>query len=152
MTLLSEIKQTKPFSSKKQQAIVNILYTANWIYAVQHNFLKVYDISFQQYNVLRILNGQDGNPITVNDIIERMLDKTSNASRLVDKLVNKGLVLRTQKEGNRRACDVRISNEGQDFLNEITKNMIAFESELGNLNESEFEELNRLLDKIRKSE
>jgi DNA-binding MarR family transcriptional regulator len=151
MTLEKEIKQTKPFSSKKEQALVNIIYTSNWIYFLQNKYLKNFDVSIQQYNVLRILNGQKGSPITINEIIDRMLDKMSNASRLVDKLLLKGYVIRSQKATNRRACDVIISPKGIEFLDVLNNRMKEMEDEMGDLSDKEFADFNMILDKLRKS-
>jgi DNA-binding MarR family transcriptional regulator len=150
MSLEKEIKQTKPFSSKKEKAIVNIIYTNNWIFLNYSKNLKKYDISNQQYNVLRILNGQNGKPITINEIIERMLDKMSNASRLVDKLLAKGLVSREQRQGNRRACDVILTEKGKSFLEEVKTDMNLNEDKMSPLTDEEFDRLNELLDKMRK--
>ncbi|MFC3810141.1 MarR family winged helix-turn-helix transcriptional regulator [Lacihabitans lacunae] len=150
MSLEKEIKQTRPFSSKKEKAIVNIIYTNNWIFLNYSKNLKKYDISNQQYNVLRILNGQNGKPITINEIIERMLDKMSNASRLVDKLLAKGLVSREQRQGNRRACDVILTEKGKLFLEEVKTDMNLNEDKMSPLTDEEFDTLNELLDKMRK--
>lgn len=149
MSLEKEIKQTKPFSSKKEKAIVNIIYTNNWMFLNYSKNLKKYDLSNQQYNVLRILNGQNGKPITINEIIERMLDKMSNASRLVDKLLAKGLVSREQRQGNRRACDVILTEQGKVFLEEVKADMNANEAKMSHLTDEEFDTLNELLDKMR---
>ena len=112
--------------------------------------LKPFDLSIQQYNVLRILNGQNENPITINQIIDRMLDKTSNASRLVDKLVIKGFVRRDQKESNRRACDVVITEIGKTFLLNVKSKLMKVEEEIGAISEEDLEILNNLLDAFRK--
>jgi DNA-binding MarR family transcriptional regulator len=150
MSLEQEIKQTRPFKSISEKTLVNIMFTNNWIHFKHNKYLKPFEISIQQYNVLRILNGQIGQPITINEIIDRMLDKMSNASRLVDKLFAKGYVRREQKAGNRRACDVTITPKGISFLADVTKSINRIEKDMNTLSEAEFEELNRLLDKIRK--
>jgi DNA-binding MarR family transcriptional regulator len=150
MSLEQEIKQTRPFKSISEKTLVNIMFTNNWIHFKHNKYLKPFEISIQQYNVLRILNGQIDQPITINEIIDRMLDKMSNASRLVDKLFAKGYVRREQKAGNRRACDVTITPKGISFLAEVTKSINGIEKDMNPLSEVEFEELNRLLDKIRK--
>lgn len=149
MSLEQEIKQTKPFKSNYEKTLVNIMFTNNWIHFKQNKYLKKFDISIQQYNVLRILNGQKDKPITINEIIDRMLDKMSNASRLVDKLFAKEYVSREQKPGNRRACDVKITQKGISFLEDVTKSIKGIEKDMGSLSETEYEDLNRLLDKIR---
>ncbi len=150
MTLENEIKQNKPFSSKKEKAIVNVIFTSNWLFTIQNKLLKPFDLSIQQYNVLRILNGQNENPITINQIIDRMLDKTSNASRLVDKLVIKGFVRRDQKESNRRACDVVITEIGKTFLLNVKSKLTKSEEAIGAISEEDLEILNNLLDAFRK--
>jgi DNA-binding MarR family transcriptional regulator len=150
LSLEQEIKQTRPFKSISEKTLVNIMFTNNWIHFKHNKYLKPFEISIQQYNVLRILNGQIGQPITINEIIDRMLDKMSNASRLVDKLFAKGYVRREQKAGNRRACDVTITPKGISFLADVTKSINGIEKDMNTLSEAEFEELNRLLDKIRK--
>jgi DNA-binding MarR family transcriptional regulator len=150
MSLEQEIKQTRPFKSISEKTLVNIMFTNNWIHFKHNKYLKPFEISMQQYNVLRILNGQIDQPITINEIIDRMLDKMSNASRLVDKLFAKGYVRREQKAGNRRACDVTITPKGISFLADVTKSINGIEKDMNTLSEAEFEELNRLLDKIRK--
>ena len=150
MSLEQEIKQTRPFKSISEKTLVNIMFTNNWIHFKHNKYLKPFEISMQQYNVLRILNGQIDQPITINEIIDRMLDKMSNASRLVDKLFAKGYVRREEKAGNRRACDVTITPKGISFLADVTKSINGIEKDMNTLSEAEFEELNRLLDKIRK--
>jgi DNA-binding MarR family transcriptional regulator len=89
MSTDKDIKQQKSFKSTNQKVVVNIIYASNWMNSEQQGLLKPFELSPQQYNVLRILRGQFPNPIKVNGIIERMLDKMSNASRLVDKLLLK---------------------------------------------------------------
>ena len=149
MSLESEIKQTRPFQSESEKCIVNIIYTNNLITIFHNKIVKDFDISIEQYNVLRILKGQDGEPITINGIIERMLDKMSNASRLVDKLYYKGLVERKQRESNRRACDVTITPHGEEVLNRISVAMAQRMATQLDMEDTELETLNTLLDKFR---
>ncbi|MCD8540203.1 MAG: MarR family transcriptional regulator [Leadbetterella sp.] len=111
--------------------------------------MKDFDISIEQYNVLRILKGQNGRPITINGIIDRMLDKMSNASRLVDKLYFKGLVDRRQKETNRRACDVTLTDRGEEVLNAISESLNNRVENHLDMGTAELEQLNKLLDKFR---
>jgi DNA-binding MarR family transcriptional regulator len=149
MGLANEIKQTRPFSSKKEEVMVNIMFTNNWIGLNHNQVFKNYDITSQQYNVLRILNGQYPNPITINEIIERMLDKMSNASRLVDKLLLKGLVTRDQRSTNRRACDVIITDEGIELLKIIKEDLLKLEGLMVGITDEEADQLSHLLDKLR---
>ncbi|WP_367913320.1 MarR family winged helix-turn-helix transcriptional regulator [Leadbetterella sp. DM7] len=111
--------------------------------------MKDFDISIEQYNVLRILKGQNRTPITINGIIDRMLDKMSNASRLVDKLYFKGLVDRRQKETNRRACDVTITPKGEEVLNAISQALADRVENHLDMDNADLEQLNALLDKFR---
>jgi DNA-binding MarR family transcriptional regulator len=117
----------------------------------QQGLLKPFDLSPQQYNVLRILRGQFPNPITVNGIIERMLDKMSNASRLVDKLLLKGYVSRCDNATDRRACDIRITETGSQILKQIDEIQLNWESSRQFLTDDEADTLSRLLDKLRGS-
>jgi DNA-binding MarR family transcriptional regulator len=149
MSLETEIKQTRPFLTESEKCIVNIIYTNNLITIFHNKIVKDFDISIEQYNVLRILKGQNGSPITINGIIDRMLDKMSNASRLVDKLYYKGLVERKQKETNRRACDVTLTGRGEEVLYSINAAMNQNLQDHLDLAESEMAQLNVLLDKFR---
>ena len=151
MSIEKDIKQQKPFKSPYQKLVVNILYTNNWMNSDHLSILKPFDLTAQQYNVLRILRGQYPNPITVNGIIERMLDKMSNASRLVDKLLLKELVSRCDNRDDRRACDVRITQKGLDVLKEIDVLQDNWETNFSNLTPDEAEALSGLLDKLRGS-
>lgn len=148
MALEDEIKQVKPFTNLAEKVVVNILYTNNYILSEQSKVLKKYDISSAQYNVLRILQGQKGNPIGINEIIDRMLDKMSNASRIVDKLEKKDLAVRTNNQKSRRSVNVSITQVGQKLLHEVNLEFEGFVA-VKNLDESEAETLNFLLDKIR---
>ncbi|MBA4849842.1 MarR family winged helix-turn-helix transcriptional regulator [Emticicia sp. BO119] len=151
MSIEKDIKQQKPFKSPYQKLVVNILFTNNWMNSDHMNILKPFDLTAQQYNVLRILRGQYPNPITVNGIIERMLDKMSNASRLVDKLLTKDLASRCDNKDDRRACDVRITQKGLDVLKEIDVLQENWETSFSNLTPTEAETLSDLLDKLRGS-
>lgn len=151
MSIETDIKQQKPFKTPYQKVVVNILYTNNWLSSMQIDISKKYGITPQQYNVLRILRGQHPNPITVNAIIERMLDKMSNASRLVDKLLSKGYVTRQENKQDRRACDIQITNEGLKVLEEMDVHQELMEESLKTLTEDEANQLSYLLDKLRGS-
>lgn len=151
MSIEKDIKQQKPFKSPYQKLIVNILFTNNWMNSDHLNILKPFDLTAQQYNVLRILRGQYPNPITVNGIIERMLDKMSNASRLVDKLLLKEFVSRCDNKDDRRACDVKITQKGLEVLKEIDVLQEKWETSFSSLTPAEAEDLSNLLDKLRGS-
>lgn len=144
----SEIKQTR-FTSHRQKALLNIVFTANWFRANQTKLFKQFGVSPEQYNVLRILRGQKGNAIGVNGIQERMLDKNSNASRLIDKLVEKKLVDRKGCKNDRRQVEVFITQSGLTLLSEMDALIAQQEQTVVNLSVDEAEVLNELLDKIR---
>lgn len=151
MSIEEDIKQPN-FRSSYHRLFVNVIYTSNWICDEQMRLLKPYGLTIQQYNVLRILRGQSPNPVKVSDITERMLDKMSNASRLVDKLLLKELVLRTECPNDRRAVDVVITEKGLTLLQEIDQYQINWEGTFHNLTEEEANQLSYLLDKIRATE
>ncbi|MFZ0454219.1 MAG: MarR family transcriptional regulator [Ignavibacteriaceae bacterium] len=148
MKLESEIVQKK-FKNEYHKAIVNIVFTYNWMIEKQTKQLRPYDISLQQYNILRILRGQHPNPATVKLIKERMLDKMSDVSRLVEKLRVKELVERDICQHDRRNVDVLITNKGLELLKELEPKENEMEKFMSNLNEKEIEHLNIYLDKLR---
>lgn len=148
MGIEQDIKQNQ-FASEKAKAAVNIIFTGNWIAQQQTELLKPFDLTVQQYNVLRILRGQQGKPITVLGITERMLDRMSNASRLVDKLLEKELVQRMECPNDRRAVDILILPKGLELLQAID----VLQEEWGNkhilLSDEKLIQLNSLLDEFR---
>lgn len=148
MRLEEEIKQAK-FQTERQKAILNVIYTANWIGSIQHKIFKKYKLTSPQYNVLRILRGMFPDPLTVSSIQERMLDKMSNASRLVDKLVDKGLAERSICLYDRRQVDVVITTKGQDLLKEMEPALNEFHNDNMVLTEEDAAAVNKALDKIR---
>lgn len=150
MRLEDEIKQTS-FQSEGQKAYLNIVFTAGWLSLRQAAAFRPYGVTLPQFNVLRILRGQHPKPATVALLIDRMLDKTSNASRIVDKLEEKKLVTRTVCPANRRAVDIRITATGLALLRQIDESgvLVAAQTGMSTLSDSEFEQLNYLLDKIR---
>ncbi len=148
MILEEEIKQSK-FESEKQKAIINIIYTANWISSIQHKIFKKNKLTAPQYNVLRILRGHSPKPLTVSSIQERMLDKMSNASRLVDKLVEKGFAKRTTNNVDRRQVDVVIDKGGLAVLKKIEPDLSKFHDETVTMGEKDAKSLTEVLDKMR---
>lgn len=150
MSIETDIKQSAPFKSSYQRVIVNLIYTTNWLADNQTRLLKPFKLTIQQYNVLRILRGQFPNPIKVSDITERMLDKMSNASRLVDKLVLKKLVLRTECPSDRRAVDVVITEKGLELLKQLDSLQSEWDALLHDkLSVDEATALSHLLDRLR---
>jgi DNA-binding MarR family transcriptional regulator len=148
MKIEDEIKQST-FKDPFQKAYINVVYTANGLQLAQSAVLKTYGITLPQYNILRILRGQYPKPATVNLLIERMLDKTSNASRIVDKLEAKQLVTRTQCPADRRTVDIVITEKGLNMLEELDKIQEGTKHGVNNLSAEEAELLSNLLDKIR---
>ena len=143
------IKQSK-FKNDFQKAHINILYTASFLNALTANALKPYNITVQQFNILRILRGMYPKAATVKLLTERMLDKTSNASRLVEKLRQKGLVERDPCSNDRRRVNVIITEDGLNLLEKasdvIDKGVLDFNQAMTN---DEAAVLNNLLDKLR---
>ena len=129
MKLEEEIKQ-KEFKSEQQKLSINITYTANWLNGYGDALFKQYNLTPQQFNVLRILRGQLPNPASVKLLKERMLDKSCDASRLVDTLVKKGFVDRTIATFDRRYCDVLINENGLKVLTQIDERMPDYERHL----------------------
>ena len=148
MEISKEIKQTK-FKNEYQKMLINILFTSGWLSSKHTCNLKPYAISTQQFNILRILRGQHPKPATVNLLIDRMLDKNSNASRLVEKLRIKKLVERAVCPEDRRAVNVIITQKGLNLLEELDKKDSAIFKELKNVSEKEATTINTLLDKLR---
>jgi DNA-binding MarR family transcriptional regulator len=148
MKIEEEIKQSA-FQDIYQKVYINVVYTAGWLQVRQSQKFKQYGITLPQYNVLRILRGQHPKPASVNLLIERMLDKTSNASRIVDKLEAKALVTRTPCEYDRRIVDIRITAKGLRLLEEMHEIANARSTGVYNLSEEDAALLNELLDKIR---
>ena len=135
-------------NSKK--AILNVMYTQNILSDHFNEILKPYDLSSEQYNVLRILRGQKGNPANMFVIQERMIAKTSNTTRLVDKLLLKNFVTREVCPENRRKIEVGITQGGLDVLAELDPKVIEHEQKFAaNLTSQELEQLNNLLEKFR---
>lgn len=150
MSIETDIKQNAPFRNSHQRVMVNLMYTSNWVAASQMQLLKPSGLTLQQYNVLRILRGQYPNPVKVSDITERMLDKMSNASRLVDKLVLKKLVLRTECSSDRRAVDVVVTEKGLDLLSKIDVQQDEWiANQEGKVTQEEAALLSNLLDRLR---
>ena len=134
------------FENNRVKAMLNIIYTANWINSCQNEFFKEFGISPQQYNILRILNGA-GVALNVQTIKDRMLERSPNATRLMDKLCAKNYIERLPSVQDRRVVKIAITKNGIDLLNAIPKNLNK--DLLKNLTEQEAEQLSNLLDKMR---
>ncbi len=148
MLLEKEIQQ-KNFKSPQQKLAINLLYTTNWLNYQYHQHFKNHKITVQQFNVLRILRGQYPDYCSLKVIKERMLDRMSDASRIVDKLVEKKYIIRHQCPSDRRSVNLMISDKGLailkelDVIDESTKDMFK------HLSTKEVDKLNQLLDALR---
>jgi DNA-binding MarR family transcriptional regulator len=134
------------FDNNKVKALINILYTASLITNIQNAFFKPFGISPQQYNILRILNGAK-EPLKVQVIKERMIDRSPNATRLMDKLCAKKLIERIPCPGDRRVVHINITAKGKQLLEDISDNLN--DDILKNITENEAIQLSDLLDKLR---
>jgi len=148
MRIEDEIKQSH-FSSEYQKLAINLLYTNTYFDAFYAQVVKDFTVTLEQYNVLRILKGQHPQPMSVKDIQSRMINKMSNTSRLIDKLVQKNYVERFACEHDRRAVDIRLTELGVEQVDVISKELKSVEKEYETLTKAEAQELNTLLDKLR---
>lgn len=148
MKIEEEIKQGK-FKSEFHKLLINQLFTGKWMADIISKHLKPYDLTSEQYNVLRILRGQYPGAIAVNAICSRMIDKMSNVSRLIDKLKKKELVDRTVNFEDRRQMDITITEKGLSLLQIIDEKEDALISNFNHLSDEEALLLNDLLDKLR---
>lgn len=149
---IEEAINQKKFRNNRQKAIINILYTNNWMQNQLKGFLKPYGITQQQFNVLRILRGQFPEPLTTSVIRKRMLDKMSDASRIVDRLYKKGLIERKTCPLDKRLVDVLINEEGLKVLSKIDSHSEEMDFFKTKLTTDEALLLSDLLDKFRDTE
>ncbi len=137
------------FASEGQKAVINLIYTSNWITEHIKTVLEEQGITHQQFNILRILRGSDPQPLSTLTIRERMLDKMSDTSRIVDRLVIKGLAIKKVSTTDKRLVDVNITNEGKRILEILDKKQSEMNSVTKNLTDAELKQLNTLLDNLR---
>ncbi len=150
MLSIEEVIKTKPYKDPHMRAFVNTVYTGSWLVGNFNRQLKPYGISEPQYNVLRILKGQNGNAINLLNIQERMLQRMSNVSRLIDKLFEKGYVVRVECKENRRRVDISITPKGLQLLDELEDIInMSLKKMYTNLTKDEAQQLSELLDKFR---
>ena len=149
MSLEADIKQEK-FQNEYEKATVNILFTGSWLYNINAVRLKKHVITPEQYNVLRILRGRHPKSMMLAEVTARMIDKSSNCTRLVEKLRQKGLLKRDICENNRRQVDITITEKGLQVLKKIDGEAESWLESLKNITKSEAQELNRILDKLRR--
>ncbi len=147
MELEKEISQ-KNFRSEQQKAMINLIYTYHWINNIARQDFIAYDITMQQFNILRILRGQYPNPSSINLLRERMLDKMCDASRMVDRLKQKELIERCVNKKDKRSVDIVISQKGLDLLSKIDQE-IDMDRAISKLSDEDAKTLNTILDKMR---
>ncbi|MEJ5306513.1 MAG: MarR family transcriptional regulator [Ignavibacteria bacterium] len=148
MRLEDEIKQSS-FRNEYHKLAVNIIYTHSWLMNKIYELLDEYDLTPQQFNLLRILRGQYPQPASISLLKERMLDKMSDASRLVERLISKGLAERNICPEDRRKAEVKITKKGLKLLEKIDAANDEMDNYLKNLSAQEAKQLNYLLDKLR---
>ena len=151
MGISEEIKQPS-FKSSYQKAGINLIYTSNWFSEKIKSFLATEDLTLQQFNVLRILRGSHPEPLSTLQIRERMLDKMSDTSRIVDRLVKKGLVAKRTCKEDKRLVDVLISQDGLKVLEAIDNREKEMYSFMKSISSEEAEMLSNLLDKVRENQ
>ena len=150
MGIDQDIHQSK-FRNQLQKASVNLLYTYGWMVERTKELFSLEDITPQQFNILRILRGSHPQPLSTLQIRERMLDKMSDTSRIVDRLITKGLVKKGTCRKDRRLVDVMITDKGKKMLERLDQRQDDLDNIIGNLSEIEAATLSELLDKIRGS-
>ena len=148
MKIEDEIHQ-KVFKNEWQKATLNLIFTSSWLGNQHKEFFKPFGITQQQYNVLRILRGSHPKSISTSVIKTRMLDKNSDASRIVDRLTSKGLAIKKTCPSDRRLVDVTISAKGLQLLEVMDRQVDELDGRLGALTEKDAKLLNQLLDKLR---
>lgn len=148
MRLEDAIQQTRPFRNEHHKVMVNLLYTNNHLEEKSRDFLKQQNLSLQQYNILRILRGAK-EPLSTMQIRERMLDRMSDTSRIIDRMLIKNLVEKKQNAGDKRLVDITITEKGLNILEELDKKNDQLEAIASSLTTHEAKMLNDLLDKLR---
>jgi DNA-binding MarR family transcriptional regulator len=149
MKIEEEIQQQK-FRGPHQKAVINLIYTANWLQNQHQTFFKTFGITGQQFNILRVLKGQHPKSISATAIKTRLLDRNSDVSRLLDRLAKKNLVVKKICPNDKRASDVFITDVGLALLGELDKKQKEMDLILS-LTEKEAHLLSDLLDKSRES-
>ena len=147
MGIEKDIQQTN-FRNEFQKMGINIIYTANWLNEKMGQILATEDITQQQYNILRILRGSDA-PLSTLKIRERMLDKMSDTSRIVDRLIVKGLVEKTACIKDKRLVDITVSKKGLQLLEKLDSLNDHIDAVLKGVSEKEANTMNQILDKLR---
>ena len=148
MGISKEIQQTN-FRSENHKAMVNLIFSSNWLLERIKKFLEKGDITHQQYNILRILRGKHPEPISAVEIKSRMLDKHSDVSRLLDRLIGKKLVVKNKCPNDKRASNISIALSGMALLEKLDQAINNIDSKMLKLSKEESKQLSDLLDKGR---
>ena len=149
MSIENDINQKK-FRNEHQKSIINLIYTFNWITEQTKVILERGDVTAQQFNILRILRGA-GAPLSTLQIRQRMLDKMSDTSRIVDRLIVKDLVKKITCPADKRMVDVTISGKGKKLLEKLDAFELKMDEVAAGLTEADAKAMNKLLDKMRQS-
>ncbi|MEJ8817718.1 MarR family winged helix-turn-helix transcriptional regulator [Lacibacter sp. H407] len=150
MGIEQDIQQIRKFRNEHHKTVVNLIFTHNWVTEQLKQFLENEDLTLQQYNILRILRGSE-KPLSTLQIRERMLDKMSDTSRIVDRLILKALAKKTISKRDKRLVDVTITAKGKKLLEKLDSTQSFIDGVMQNITEQEAKELNCLLDKVRGS-
>ena len=148
MTIEKDLQQAKPFKNDHERALVNLLFTSRFVESKFKSIYKEYGVTMKQYNILRILKGA-GEPISTQLIRERMIDRMSDISRIVDRMIDKGIVTKCLNGADKRLVDITLSKKGEEVLNQIKELAPEHQAVVTHLTKKECVELNRILDKIR---
>ena len=153
MSTIEEVIKSRPIKDPVQRAMLGVMYTGYWLSARINTILKPFGITEPQFNVLRILRGQQGQPISVNSIQDRMVQPSSNVSRIIDKLVEKHYVLRKACKDNRRRVDIFITDKGLKLLNEADPAMEQLMKEIfDDVKKDKVKTLSKILDELREGQ
>lgn len=148
MNIKEEIKQSR-FRNAYQEVAINIIYTSGWLANQHKDFFSQFGITPQQFNILSILRGQHPKQISGSEIKSRMMDKNSDVSRLLDRLLLKDLIIKTICPEDKRAANIEISARGLDLLKKFDTQTTILDNMMSSLTDSEANQLSRLLDKLR---
>ncbi len=149
---LEEELQTKGFDNEHQKAFLNVLFTAEWLRYRINKWLDQYDLTHEQYNVMRIVRGQHPNPVHLKSITERMINRYCNATRIVDRLLEKELMTKQTCPSDRRALNIKLSDKGLQLMGDIDAHIQSQDMIPRVLNEDESKVMNDLLDRLRDAE
>lgn len=148
MSIEKDLQQRTPFADEYQRGLVNLLYTSQYVTTILQDFYKYQDITLKQFNILRILKGA-GQPLSTLTIRERMIDRMSDISRIVDRLVSKQLVTKCTNSNDKRLVDISLTKTGLALVNTVSDRLSNTTPILSGLSNAEAKQLNNLLDKVR---